>query len=223
MSDAYFAVTMLIVLGLTIALWVTAWRFPPTRWFWGLLAAGWSLGLSGNIAWGIAFPAGTDLPSFSWLDLFYLARYVLVGAAIGLCVGKKISRPLLVSAALAVLVGIAGYLTVQPIFQAAPVYRWDWLAGLSIYPILDMPVLTLAIWAWFTLQQGALRHALAWLTGGLFAYSVANWINLRTRLIAPQADSVAANLFWLASDLLAIVALGIYWIEGTKQKPRSGS
>lgn len=89
MSDVYFAITMLIVLGLVVALWAAAWRFKPTRRFWGLLAAGWSFGLGGNIAWGIAFPPGADLPSFSWLDLFYTVALCVGGDGLGVVCKAK--------------------------------------------------------------------------------------------------------------------------------------
>jgi hypothetical protein len=212
MSDLYFAITTLIVLGLILAMWLAARKFDETRWFWGLLAAGWTVGLGGNIAWGLAFPAGTELPSFSWLDLFYLGRYALVGAAFGTYLKQKLPATLPAAIGLTVLAAGLGWLAVRPIFWGASDQRWDWLAGLSMYPLLDVPLLTLAMHAWLSLERGALKRAVAWLTGGLLAYSAANWINLGVRLATPEADSLTANLFWLLSDLLTIAALMGYWM-----------
>lgn len=125
MSDLYFAVTMLLALGLTIGLWVAAWRFERRRRFWSLLAAAWSLGLAGNVAWGLAFPPGSDLPSFSWLDLFYLARYLAVGAAIGLHLRDKFPATMLTAVGLTTLASALAWLAVRPIFWSAAASRWD--------------------------------------------------------------------------------------------------
>ncbi len=219
MSDLYFALTMLVSLGLIIALWLAARRFTAARWFWGLLAAAWSIGFSGNIAWGLAFPAGAEISAFSWLDLFYLVRDLLVAAAFAVCLRRKLPSTLLLAAVLVPLAAGLGWLVFRPLFWSAPVPRWDWLAGLAMYPLLDVVLLTLAGSLWFSLPAGALKRAVAWLAGGVLAYSLANWINLAVRLVTPRADSPAANLFWLLSDLLTLTALLVFWIDSRKDAP----
>ena len=83
LSQVLMAISFLVNLAAIGSLWWAARRSTTARPFWRALAAGWTLALLGNVAWIVYdLTTGKRLPPLSWIDIFYVARYVLVGLAL---------------------------------------------------------------------------------------------------------------------------------------------
>ena len=205
MMDALFA--FLLGLLVTGVLWWTARRSKRARRFWGLLAAGWSVALVGNIAWGLyEVVTGQSLPYISLVDALYLARYVLLFVAFWRCWGvprhgQWFSFAVLVLAAAAVAAGLY-VLTPPDTRMEATLY----FAG-AVYPILDVGLVYLALEAWWHEPAGLVRTTFGLLTLALIAYATANWLNSYGRLVSFEAVSSLAGLFWPLSDIFTGLAV----------------
>jgi hypothetical protein len=85
------------------------------------------------------------------------------------------------------------------------------LAG-SIYPILDLGLLYIALEAWKSEPRGSLKNSLAILALALFSYGAANWVSFFGQAIPVGAVAGLAGLFWPLSDILAGTAvLHLLW------------
>lgn len=215
MLDALFgSLLIFVVVGL---LWQAGRRSSGARAFWWLLAAGWGVGLLGNIAWGVYEVAtGRDLPYLSAVDLMYLARYVLVFLAFWRYPRRVLPWRWAGAVAVALTAtALIWFALFRPASGAeiTPARLLDFLLAAS-YPVLDAMVLYAALWAW-ACAPGAERTALALLVLAMVAYGVANWLNFRSVLsLAPPAVPLWAqpSLFWPLSDILAGVAAGyVFW------------
>ena len=198
----------LIATGL---LWWTAYLSSHPRRFWGLLAAAWTVNLLGDLAWGLYEQvSGNPLPSISPVDLLYLARYALVFVAFWQGFHLPRGRQwfwLLGSLLMAAAVVIGAY------FLSVPASRQtvQRLAG-SIYPILDIGLLYVALEAWKGEPQGSLKTSLALLALAFFSYGAANWVSFFGQAIPVGAVAGLAGLFWPLSDILAgIAVLHLLW------------
>jgi hypothetical protein len=85
------------------------------------------------------------------------------------------------------------------------------LAG-SIYPILDIGLLYVALEAWKSEPRGSLKNCLALLALAFFSYGAANWVNFFGQAIPVDAVAGLAGLFWPLADILAGTAvLHLLW------------
>jgi hypothetical protein len=204
---AFGYVTLLVVLT---TFWVKSARQPELRRFWTFLALGWTMNLLGNIAWIVHdFVTGTELASFSLVDLFYVARYVWVGLALWL-VPASLPRRAWLWIGLAMLAANA---IVWPVYYGPLMARldepWTSFLGYAMYPVLDAGIVTLA---W--LRYRAARHTM-WdraallLFCAMMSYGIANTLNLHGWVFAPVAGGLLPDLFWLLTDIfMLIMALG---------------
>ena len=191
--------------GLLVALfWRNARR--GARRFWGLLAAAWGIGLLGNIVWGIwdmfALFAAEGLATLSLVDLFYLARYALVFLALAGCLPRPARRGedwIALGAMATALVWLALY---RPVLTGDS-RPFSYFIGLAIYPVLDLPLLYIALLAWAYHQEGPTKRTLGLMVLSMFAYGIANWLNFSKRAVTLEAYTHIADLFWFLSDLLA--------------------
>jgi hypothetical protein len=200
------SLSFLLGLMVTALLGWAAYRGLVPRRLWGLLAAAWGVGLLGNIAWGLyEMMTGQPLPPISVVELFYLARYVLVLLAFWPGLRQPEARQwrrFLAALFMAAVVVVGGFLLY------APEPRWTavWLSG-AIYPILDAGLIYVALSSWRRRPQGQLRDALALLLLALISYSVANWFNFYGRTLELDPVAGLAAFFWPLSDILTGAAV----------------
>lgn len=207
MLDAFLS--FLLSLMLTGLLWWITYRAVHPRRFWGFLAAAWTVGLVGNIAWGLYEAiAGQPLPRFSLVSVLYLARYLLILLAfwrgLGIPSGSQWSRLLIVLILTAAVVA-GGF------FLSTPTSQWTatWLSG-ALFPILDIALMSLALEAWMQEPSGPLRNTLGFLTLALLAYGAANWLNFFGQVTSLESVSGLAGLFWPLSDILT--GIGVLYL-----------
>lgn len=209
------------VLGLmaTGLLWLAFQRSFKPRGFWGLLAAAWTLGMLGNISWGVyELVTGRELPYVSLVDILYLSRYVLAFAAFWrYVISPRRRRWASVAGAMLLAVAIlAGdlYLNWRGPGQKQPGYL---LAG-AVYPILDAGLVYISFRSWASAPEGRLRNALGLLMLGMITYGMANWLNFHAHLTSSQMALTLTAFFWPLSDILT----GIAVIHLLEKAPRGG-
>ncbi len=192
-------------------LWLAARRTTQNRPFVTLLALGWTIGLSGNIAWIVYEMLGNaPIPALSWVDSFYLARYAVLLAAFLFFApapaptsgatpsSRRIWMTVLVTALAAGLVTLELY---QSRATLPPTLVWPLVLGYAIYPVLDIALLY-AAWS-LDARETHQRHMTSLLLLAMACYSTANWINLAIHLLSADAVPSLPTFFWLACDLLA--------------------
>jgi len=191
--------------GLLVA-WFWRNARQGARRFWGWLAAAWGIGLLGNIVWGIldmfALFTAEGLATLSLVDLFYLARYALVFLALAECLPRPARRWeewIALGAMATALVWLALY---RPVLTGDS-RPFSYFIGLAIYPVLDLPLIYLALLAWAYQQEGPTKRTLGMIVLSMFAYGIANWLNFSKRAVTLEAYTHIADLFWFLSDLLA--------------------
>lgn len=202
-----FALGLLV----TSLLWWVVAESVPSRCFWTWLAAAWTVGLLGNIAWGLyELPSGNPLPPLSWVDGFYVVRYALVLMAFWRCLGVPARRQwvhFLGALLVAVAAATVGALWTVPVSRLTIVY----LSGI-VYAVLDVGLLYVALRAWWQEPAGGLRNALGLLSLALVAYGIANWLNFFGQAIPFDAAARLAAFFWPLSDILTSTSvLHLLW------------
>ena len=206
LSQILMAVSFLVNLAAIGSLWWAAHRSATARAFWRALAAGWTLGLLGNVAWIVYdLATGARLPPLSWVDIFYVARYVLVGLALWQYPvtwpkGRALVLASIVLAAAAIL-WVAYYRPVwapteQPVAQ---------MIGVAIYPLLDVG-LVFCGWARVRETRDRVRQTVCLISLAMTAYGVANLYNFWVRMRS-HGESPWTTVFWMTCDILAIAAI----------------
>jgi len=209
-------------LGLVVAalLWWAARQQRAERLYWGLLAAGWTVGLVIGIAWGVyELATGHELVGGSWFGELYIVRYALVMAAFGRCLSPWTGRRwagLAGIALLALAVTWCGLLWPTWAVTKAPLSD---LLTYALYPFLDVMVVALAVWAARVEGvAGSRQHAIGLLLLAMIAYGTADWINLLVRGASYDALSALPAFFWALSDMLAgLAALRALWPAQTSE------
>ncbi|MEJ5309440.1 MAG: hypothetical protein WHX52_06685 [Anaerolineae bacterium] len=209
-----FVASFLAGLLVTGVLWWTAHHASDeARSFWRWLAWAWTLGIAGNVAWGIHdYVTGETLAVFSLIDAFYIARYVLIFWTFWRYPRRTQHAAwptygVLLAAATA-LIWAALF---RPVMAAIPRPVLFFLGG-ALYPIMDIALVYVAWTALTYTADRRMRVTMRWLVGALIVYSLANWINFRVRSEVFEASSLAAGLFWLLSDVgTGVAALYAVW------------
>jgi len=227
-SEAAQAVAFFLGLVVAALLWWTARQQPTERLYWGLLAAGWTVGLAISIAWGLyELVTGHALPGGSWFGELYVVRYGLVMAAFGRCLSPWTGRRWAGLAGLALLaLAVTWCGLLWPTWAAGQAPLSDLLAY-GLYPFLDLVVVGLAAWAWRAERAAAgRRRMIGLLLLAMIAYGAANWINLIVRGASCDALSDLPAFFWALSDILAgLAALRALWLGASTsgQTPPAGA
>lgn len=209
-SQILQAAGYVLLLVILIILWSRVFRRHEWHNFWMLLALAWTMNLFGNIAWVVHdLVTGTELSTFSVVDLFYVARYVLIGCALWMYPALLTQKDRIrVGAAAFIVNAIVWGLYFRP---AMAVNGGDWVSflGLALYPILDAAIITLA-WLRFRAEHKSLWNRTALLLFcAMASYGIANTINLTEYVFFPASSGVLQNVFWIATDLfLLVMALG---------------
>lgn len=194
-----------------ILLWLVARRAGEYRQFVTFLALGWTLALGGNIAWVIHdLVSPTPLPALSWVDAFYVSRYVALFLAFwrspalpSATRGRRLAITLLVTLLTAALITLELY---QARATVPAELAWPLILGYAMYPVMDMAVLYAAWHA--DAAETRWRIGASLLLLGAACYTTANWINLAIHLFSAKAIPTLPTFFWLASDVLAgVVAI----------------
>ncbi|RPI93843.1 MAG: hypothetical protein EHM40_08525 [Chloroflexi bacterium] len=200
----------LLLLVILALLWRKAFRQSEARRFWQLLALAWTMNLLGNIAWIVHdLVTGTELDTFSVIDLFYVSRYVLIGCALWL-------YPVLLSRRAWFWIGgtmLAASVVVWAVyFEPAMALRgggWTDFLGLALYPVLDTGIVVLA-WLRVRATRGSAWSRYAILLFCVMAsYGIANTINLTEYVFSPIAGGILQHVLWVLTDVfLLVIALG---------------
>lgn len=206
MSETLMAISFLLSLALTVGLWWAVARSQQrTRLFWALLAAAWTSNLLGDLAWAIhEFTVG-GYPD--WVDLFYMARYLLVLAAFSLF--PRVWPPRRWLAWLVAMLAAGAVIwpaLVRPVLPQTS-YTTGEVLGRTIYPILDAGLFYAALSRWWELRGRPIQSSLFWLALAMLSYGAANWINFRVPLVDWETGAILANLFWFGCTALAGVAV----------------
>jgi hypothetical protein len=211
-SEVLFAVSFLLGLVVTGCLWWVALRLAPARRFWMPIATGWALNLLGNVAW-IAYDmvAETSLPPLSWVDGFYLARYLFVGLALWrypLPCPRRRGLELLGVWLIAALVAWVSLF--QPTL-ASTGRSWAYFVGVAMYPVLDAGLVYAAWQRWQRASSVPWKQTMVLLSMAMLSYGLANWINFGARMASPDADAPLATLFWSTTDVIVGLAAVLCW------------
>jgi hypothetical protein len=205
--QVFQALGYLLSLVLLAALINRAARWRESRRFWVLLALTWLAGLLGSLAWFIHdFTTGSPLNSFSYVDLFFLSRYALIGLALWLYPATLPKRAgVWVVTVMLVVNFIVWAIYFQPVMARQP-GPWTDFLGYAMYPVLDVGLLTIA---WLRYRMA---NALPWgrtallLLCAMLSYSLANTINLSGYAFSPLAGGILPDLFWILSDVFVLIA-----------------
>jgi len=218
MLDA--ALSFLLAIVVTGLLWWASRQPGPDRLFWSLLASGWTLNLSGSIIWGVYEVAtGKSLPGLSWVDLLYVARDVVVFAAL-LRQVRRMSRWRLVGLCAVVLAALAilwiGFFrpTVGPT-EITPLRGLDFLLY-AVYPIWDAVLVYVGLLALACAGTKQRRRWIGLLVSAMIFYGIANWVNFVV-LITPDFTSDLPALFWLLTDVsVGIAVVYAFWADASQ-------
>ncbi len=143
-----------------ILMWTQTGRKHENRQLWVGLAIGWTLWAVADAWWTVANVFGAEVPYPSAADIFWLAGYVPMFAALGSRLGSLpknenyLKTVILWSISLLVL----GWTT---LFVLVPILR-DYDPSLLLqsilnilYPLADLVLLLLALWIFFAFQRGS--------------------------------------------------------------------
>jgi hypothetical protein len=170
------------------------------------MAAGWAIGVIGNLTWGIYnVVSDSALPPFSFLDVLFSMRDVLhLVAFLRIAPARMAWRQaaMLVAAVLVVLVAmLGGYIGLQA--AGLPVSADYW--GGAIYPVLETGVLAMALMRWRLAEERGLRRMVVLMMAAVLFYFVANVFQFMS-LASGGPESLGALILWPLSDLTALAA-----------------
>jgi len=219
-EQAHFVTGFFVgLLVLSLLRWATRYTTGPEQLLWAWLTIASALGILGNVVWGTSSLFFKTEPGlFSWIDGFYLARYVTVFLALW-CLTQpwrwtRWGAALLIAAAAAALLWVLVY---RPILNdlANPLL---FFISNAMYPVLDPVLLFIAFCAWTVMNGERERITLVLLLAALLCYGSANWINVAVRGADLTVTSFWANLGWGISDLLTGgAALSVIWHVAKKE------
>jgi hypothetical protein len=206
-SQILQALGYILLLAVLALLWRRAYRQPEARYFWGLLAVAWTMNLLGNIAWIVHdLVTGTELDTFSVVDIFYVLRYVLIGWALWLYPTLLSRRAWFWIVGTMLAVSVVVWAVYYNPAMALRGGDWTGFLGLALYPVLDAGIVALA-WLRVRAARGSAwdRYA-SLLFCAMASYGIANTINL-TEYVFSLTGGTWQNVVWVLADLflLAIV------------------
>jgi hypothetical protein len=182
--------------------WASRQSEGDARSFWRWLAWGWMLNIAGNLAWAAHdFFVGESLAILSWIDGFYIARYLLVFWAFWRYPYRTMrARWVLYVTLLAAATALVWMMLFRPV-MATVTQPLLYFFGGALYPIMDVVLVYVALTAWTYSADDRMRTVLRWLVLAMAAYGVANWINFGVRSVSLDVSSLVAGLFWLLADV----------------------
>jgi hypothetical protein len=198
-----FAASFLFNFVVTGALWWASRQSESeARSFWRWLAWGWVLNIAGNLAWAAHdFVVGESLAILSWIDGFYIARYVLVFWAFWRYPHRTTrARWAFYVTLLAAATALIWVALFRPV-MATVTHPLLYFFGGALYPIMDVVLVYAALTAWAYSADTRMRTVLRWLVPAMVAYGVANWVNFGVRSASSDVSSLVAGLFWLLADV----------------------
>jgi hypothetical protein len=222
--DAYldqilFAVPFLISLLLTLGLWWMAWRSKSARWFWGWLATGLTFNVAGNVAWIVHdLVTGRALPSLSWVDLLYLARYVCIGLAFWRYPVVWPRQKLLETGGVALLAALGVWVCVYRTEFVFVKRAWDQVLGVAMYPVFDAGLIYMMSARWREMPVEPWRRTTFLLFLSTLFYGIANGVNFCVRMASANGNSDWTTLFWLLADVFMIAAL-VWFARRENEQP----
>ncbi|HEX2997735.1 MAG TPA: hypothetical protein VHP14_23130 [Anaerolineales bacterium] len=219
LSQIFQIISFLFSLVILALLWRRAFRSSEIHRFprhlhdlpsksgqvWILLAAAWTLGMLGTIAWIVHdLVTGTELNEFSIVDVFYISRYTLLGCVLWLYPAPLPRRDgFWICGALLAGVVIAQLIYFKPI-TALLGGTWLGFLGQVMYLILDVGIIVLA-WLRFRAPRPASwdRYVLL-LVCAMLSYGTANTINLTEYVFSLKVGTLQ-NVLWTLTDVLMLI------------------
>jgi hypothetical protein len=208
--QVFQALGYLLSLVLLAALCTRAVRWRESRRFWVLLALTWLLGLLGSAAWFIHdLTTAAPLTSFSYVDLFFLARYALIGLALWLYPAPLPGRAgAWVVAAMLIVNFVIWPVYFQPVMAQQP-GPWTDFLGYAMYPTLDVGMVVLVWLRYRAVDETSWARVALWLLCSMLSYGLANTVNLSEYAFPPLTGGALPNLLWILSDVFVLMmALG---------------
>jgi hypothetical protein len=195
-----------LLLILLSALWVKVVRRQEIRAFWFLLASALTTNFLGNIAW-ILHDMTTDRPlgAFSFIDLFYVLRYVLVGFALW-AYPLPLNRKAGVGAGFVTIV-VNALIWMAYFPPAMKLHGGDWMGflGLAMYPAFDAALIMLAWFRLRSLQRKEQVNFFLFLFFSMLFYGIANILNLAEYIFLSSSSGVLPAIFWILADVFLLV------------------
>jgi hypothetical protein len=149
------------------------------RLLWSGLAVGWILATIAEFWWGIAALVEQEVPYPSWADLFWVASYIPMIAALlvrSLSLPRRTSWMQITGTVLSILVSLGSTI----VFVLIPIIQTNkpqaFLENLLnvLYPLLDLGVFIVVLSLLFAYQEGMYGRAWLWLSAGFAIQSIAN-------------------------------------------------
>lgn len=201
------AIAYVMLLIVITAYYIRAYRQPQLRRFWLLFALSWTMNLVANIAWIMHFTiTQSPLDALSWIDLFYITPYILIGIALWIYPIPMQPRAWLwvgiamFTATFCVFFLYFGY--VQPESQRA----FANYINFALYPILDAGLITLA-WIRYRITEDTHWGKVALLLAcAVTSYGLGNSIEVIGYVFAPVLGGFLQNFFWILRHVLVLMA-----------------
>lgn len=206
-SPTMQAIAYCLLLIVLITYYIKAFLQPQLRSFWLLFALAWTMNLVANIGWIIHF-ANTQsiLDRLSWIDLFYVIPYILIGIALWLH-PKPLQNRVWIWVGIAIFVAATvvlgfyfGYVSpvVQRAFANFIIY--------ALYPILDAGLIVLA-WIRYQAARGTGWGKIAlFLACAITSYGLGNSIEVIGFVFAPVLGGFLQNFFWTLRHVFVLLA-----------------
>ncbi|MEW6401962.1 MAG: hypothetical protein AB1649_09190 [Chloroflexota bacterium] len=200
------SIGFLLLPVILVLYWLKAFRQAESRLFWGLLAMAWTFNLLGNIAWIVHdLVTGTALETLSAIDLLYILRYVLVGAALWLYPAPLPSRAWswIVGAMLAAS-AVVWAVYFDPAMEISG-GNWTGFLGLALYPVLDVGIVAIAWLRVRATRQSVWGKYVLLLFYSMASYGIANTVNLTEYVFSSIFGGVLQNVLWILADVFLLV------------------
>jgi hypothetical protein len=194
-----------LLLVVMIALWVKSVRQPESRRFWTLLALAWTMNLLGNVAWIVHdLVTSQPLDNFSPVDIFYVAHYALIAAALWRTPASLPRRAgWWIASAMFVVNAIVWMVCYAPAMslRGGP---WTNFLGVAMYPVLDAGLVTLAALRYLAARRSTWERLTLLMLCAMMCYALANTLNMIGYVYSTSAVGFLPTLFWLLTDVFML-------------------
>lgn len=200
-------IAYIMLLLVLIVYYMKAYSQPQLRSFWLLFAVALSMNLIANIGWIMNFTVTqSPLSTVTWLDIFYIIPYLLIGFALW-SYPTSLSRRVWLWVGVAVVLALA-LVVVLYFGQVVPQHRGTFLNFIiyAAYPILDAGLIVLA-WARYRAARGTSWAKIALLLAcAVTSYGLANTIELTGYVLTPLLNGFLQNFFWILRHVFVLIA-----------------
>jgi hypothetical protein len=201
------AVAYILLLIVITTYYIKAFRQPELRRFWLLFAVAWTMNLIANIAWIIRFMVTQKpLDALSFIDIFYVIPYLLIGIALWrypVILPRRTWLPVWIALFVSTSMVLALYFG-----YAVPNGRgiFSYFINFALYPILDAGLITLAWIRYRAAQDTRWTKIALFLACAVTSYGLGNTLELAGHVTAPVLGGFLQNFFWILRHVLLLMA-----------------